>query len=409
MAGNPRIVIVDQDFETRAELQKGLAKSRFIVVGGVGYGAEALSLASEIKPQAVLICVEEPTARALQTIEQLTGILPEAAIIAYSSLADSDSARRAVIAGARDYLTKPLKTDDVIKAVEMGLAQQERRRALLTGEQPAPVRTGGMIVTVFGAKGGIGKTTISINLATAFQTLGVGSSVIVDSDTIFGDVAMMMDLPVETSLIDATRDIEDLDRDSISKYLIHHPCGVAVLPAPFEPTDWRNVPPESMEKVLSLLAQTHDFVIVDTPGTFTDLVGVALEKATVILLVTSLDITSIKDTTVALKLLSNGSYSEEKIKLTVNHATNVNSVKDTDVGKVLRQEVFWSIPHDEEIGQSAQIGSPAVIDRPDSRAAQSIQELAAVLSGYEPVPVEHVAARVEDNGGGLLKKFIFRQ
>ncbi|GAG21792.1 unnamed protein product, partial [marine sediment metagenome] len=71
MAGNPRILVVDQDFESRADLQKGLVRAQFIVVGGVGYGAEALSLASELKPSAILVGVEEPPARALQTIESL--------------------------------------------------------------------------------------------------------------------------------------------------------------------------------------------------------------------------------------------------------------------------------------------------------------------------------------------------
>lgn len=130
MAGNPRILVVDQDFETRAELQKGLVRAQFVVIGGVGYGAEALSLAAELKPSVVLVGVEDPPARALQTIESLTELLPDAPVLAYSSQKDAESARRTVVAGARDYLTKPLKTDEVVKAVQNALSQQERRRAL---------------------------------------------------------------------------------------------------------------------------------------------------------------------------------------------------------------------------------------------------------------------------------------
>ena len=129
MAGNPRVLVVDQDFETRAELQKGLVRAQFIVVGGVGYGAEALSLASELKPSVVLVGVEEPAVRAHQTIESLTELLPNSPVLAYSSMNDADSARKAVVAGARDYLTKPLKIDEVIKAVKTALSQQERRQA----------------------------------------------------------------------------------------------------------------------------------------------------------------------------------------------------------------------------------------------------------------------------------------
>jgi pilus assembly protein CpaE len=383
MAGNPRVLVVDQDFETRAELQKGLVRAQFIVVGGVGYGAEALSLAAELKPNVVLIGVEDPPSRALQTIESLAELLPDSPVIAYSSLTSAESARGAVVAGARDYLTKPLKTEEVVKAVELAISQQERRRALLTGDTDADPRSAGMVITVFGAKGGIGKTTISTNLATAFVAMNAGSAVVVDMDTIFGDAAMMLDIPVEMSLIEAAAKVDELDRQTLADHLAHHHSGVKVLPAPFEPTDWRNVSSEAVDKVITLLAQTHDFVVLDCPATFTDLVAVALEKATVILLLTSLDITSIKDTTTALKLLSSGMNNEDKIKLIVNRATHVNSVREEDVDKVLRRKTFWSIPHDEEIAASAQLGMPVVIDRPNSQVSEMIREMAATLAGID--------------------------
>jgi pilus assembly protein CpaE len=383
MAGNPRVLVVDQDFETRADLQKGLVRAQFIVVGGVGYGAEALSLAAELKPNVVLVGVEEPSARALQTIESLTELLPDSPVLAYSSQTGAESARGAVVAGARDYLTKPLKMDEVVKAVEMAISQQERRRALLTGDPTADLRSTGMVITIFGAKGGIGKTTISTNLATAFVAINAGSAVVVDMDTVFGDAAMMLDVPVEMSLVEAADRIDDLDRDAIGGYLARHHSGVSILPAPFEPTDWRNVSPEAVDKVITLLSQTHDFVVLDCPATFTDLVAVALEKATVVLLLTSLDITSIKDTTTALKLLNSGINNDDKIKLIVNRATSVNSVREEDVSKVLRRETFWSIPHDKEIAASAQLGMPVVIDRPDSQVSEMIREMAATLAGTE--------------------------
>lgn len=383
MAGNPRILVVDQDFEARAELQKGLVRASFIVMGGVGYGAEALSLAAELKPNVMLVGVEDPPARALQTIESLSELLPDSPIVAYSSQKDAESARKAMVAGARDYLTKPLKMDEVIKAVRTALSQQERRRALRSGESVAGPRSAGMVITIFGAKGGIGKTTMATNLAAALVAINAGSAVVVDVDTIFGDAAMMLDIPVELSLTDAAERVEELDRESLGDSLARHSSGIRMLPAPFEPTDWRNVSPEAVDKVLTLLAQTHDFVIVDCPATFTDLVAVALEKATVVLMLTSLDITSIKDTTTAFKLLSGGMDNQDKIKLVVNRATNVNSVREEDVSKVLRRDVFWSVPHDAQVSASLQMGTPVVIDRPLSEVSETIREMAATLAGVE--------------------------
>lgn len=382
MAGNPRVLVVDHDPDARAEVQKGLARSRFIVVGGVGYGAEALSMAAELKPQVVLVGVEHPIARALQTIESLSELLPDSPTIAYSRANDSESVRRAVLAGARDYLTKPLRAEDVIRAVEMALVQQERRKALQSGPG-GEARSGGMILTVFGAKGGIGRTTIATNLATAFVTRSAGTAVLVDTDTIFGDVAMMMDIPVDANLVEAADRLNELDRETISRYLVRHHSGLHILPAPFDPTDWRNVSPDAVGRVLTLLAQTHDFVVVDTPPTFTDLVAVALERATVVLLITSLDITAVKGTTSALKLLDSSMLRQDRIKLIVNDSTGVSSLVESDVSRVLGREVFWSIPYDEEIGSSLQLGTPVVIDKPASPVSRCIVEIASEFAGVQ--------------------------
>jgi len=383
MARNPEVAIIDPDLEARADLARILAGSQVTVVGEGDYGIEAVTVAKEHPPDIFLISMEEPVARALQTIESMSELLPDSPIIAYSSQTDSESARKAVVAGARDYLTKPLKMNEVVKAVQAALSQHERRRALLAGDSDTSPKSAGMIITIFGAKGGIGKTTTAINLASAFVAINAGSAVVVDMDTVFGDVAMMMDVPVEGSLVDAADKVDELDRESIGSYLGRHSSGVRVLPAPFEPTDWRNVSPDAVEKVLALLSHTHDFVILDCPATFTDLVAVALDKATVVLLLTSLDITSIKDTTTALKLLSNGMNNEEKIKLVINRPTNVNSVGEDDVSKVLRREVVWSVPHDAEISASLQLGTPVVIDRPLSAVSETIREMAAMLAGVE--------------------------
>ena len=407
MAGNPRVMVVDQDFDTRAELQKGLVRAQFVVVGGVGYGAEALSLAAELKPNVVLVGVGDLPARALQTIESLTELLPDSPVLAYSAQKDAESASRTVVAGARDYLTKPLKMEKVVKAVRTALSSQERRQALISGDPVSGLKSGGMVITVFGAKGGIGKTTMSTNLATAFVALNAGSAVIVDVDTVFGDAAIMLDLTAESSLVEAAEKIDQLDQNTLHDYLVVHESGVKVLPAPFDPVDWRNVSPEAVAKVITLLAQTYDFVVVDCPATFTDVVAVALETATVILLLTSLDITSIKDTTTALKLLSSGIIHDDRIKLIINRPTNVNSVHEEDVSKVLQREIFWSVPHDKEVSASSQLGTPVVIDRPMSKISQTIRELAAMLAGVEVGQKRNGSS----NGGapsGLLTK-LFRR
>jgi pilus assembly protein CpaE len=380
MARNPEIVTVDPDLGSRAETKRAVQLAHFSVVGEAGYGVEAITVANERQPDIFLVSVEEPVALALQTIEQLADAVPNAPTIVYSSLADAQAVRRAMVAGARDYIIKPLKPEDLGRAVYGVLEQEERKRLRADGQGPEAVARG-TIVTVFGAKGGIGKTTISTNLATTLAKMTGANVCLLDMDTRFGDVAIMMDVAVEASIADVARHIDEIDRDKIRDYLVKHHSNVSILPAPLHPTEWRNMTPQHIEKIVELLAQTHDYVVIDTPGTFNELIATTLELANLILLITSMDIASIKDTALALEMLRAAAVSEDKVKLTINHSTAANSLREEDVSRVLEYDVFWRIPHDLSVSSSTQLGQPIVIAKPYARVSRSIIDLAHALTG----------------------------
>ena len=200
-------------------------------------------------------------------------------------------------------------------------------------------------------------------------------------DTRFGDVAIMMDIAVEASIADVARHIDDLDRDKIRDYLVKHYSGVSILPAPLHPTEWRNMTPDYIEKIVELLAQTHDYVVIDTPGTFNELIAATLEVANLILLVTSMDIASVKDTALALELLRAANVSGDKVKLIINHSTASNSLREEDVSRALESEVFWRIPYDLNVSRTTQLGQPIVIAKPYARVSRSIIDFAHALTG----------------------------
>jgi pilus assembly protein CpaE len=383
MARTPEVVTVDPDLSSRADIRRALQMAHFTVTGEAGYGIEAVTVAQEKLPDVFLVSVEEPVARALQTIESLADAMPGAPSIVYSTMADAAAVRRAMVAGARDYLIKPVKSEELVRSIHGVLEQEERKRMRLAG-QTTETAARGTVVTIFGAKGGIGKTTIATNLATALVRTTGSTVVLVDMDTRFGDVAIMMDVAVEQSIADVARHLDDMDRDKIRDYLVQHHGGAFVLPAPLHPSEWRNLTPQHIERVIELLAQSHDYVIIDTPGTFNEIIAATLEQASLILLVTSMDIASIKDTALALEMLRAASVSEDKVKLTINHCTSANSLREDDVQRVLEYEVFWRIPHDLAVSSSTQLGQPIVLTRPYARVARSITDLAYALSGNRP-------------------------
>lgn len=380
MVRNPRVIVIDQDQVARSEVQKMLALSGFAVLGEAGYGIEAVSLAKETEPDVVIISIEEPMVRALQTVEAVVDLLPQSPVVTYSSITDPASMRKAMVAGVSDYLVTPVREEDLINSVNNVLAQEERKRARISGEMDEPVACG-TVLTIFGAKGGIGKTTISTSLAAALVQKTGQSVVIVDLDTRFGDVAILMDIPVERSIADLALPEEEINRELLQDCIYTHNTGVTILPAPVRPTDWRNLHAGHIERVVTLLAQTYDYVILDTPGTFNDIVARSLELATLVLLVATVDMASLKDTLLAIDMLRSWNYPQEKVKLVINATNEASNVQTHEVERMLGREVFWSIPYDRNISTSTQLGMPVVVTKPNTKASESLIELAYALSG----------------------------
>jgi pilus assembly protein CpaE len=403
MTRNPRVAVVDQDLNSRSDVQKLLAAAGFSVVGEAGYGIEAVSLAKASEPDVVVIAIEEPTIRALQTVEALADLLPHAAVIGYSTIRDPGAMRKAMLAGVNDYLIAPVKEEDIVTSIYTVLAQEERRKARAAGETDDVVAAGS-VITVFGAKGGIGKTTIATNLATAMVQKSNQSVVLVDLDTRFGDVGILMDIPVERSIADLAIPENEITRELVQECLYQHNSGVYILPAPIRPTDWRNVHAGHIEKIVGILIQTYDYVVLDTPGTFNDIVARSLELASMVVLVATVDMASLKDTLLAIDMLRSWNFPQEKIKLVINATNEASNVQPQEVKRMLGREVFWSIPYDRNISTATQLGMPVVVAKPQSRASESIVEMAYALSGVRQTKA--AKPKEQAKGGGLFGRIL---
>ncbi len=378
MGRNPLVMIIDEDPIFRQELQGMLTPARLAVVADCGYGVEAASLAEELRPDLILASIEEPVARAIQTIEAVRGIRPDAPVIAYSSSTELHLVRQAMHAGVRDLLAHPFKVGELLAAIEVVM-----RSAPSPGEAAHQPQAAGTILTVFGAKGGIGKTTITTNIATAIARDTDSSVLVMDLDTRFGDVAIMLDIDPAVTVAEMAGQVATLDRASFKAALVEHESGVFVLPSPKHPNDWRQVQADDIKELARFASRMFDYVILDTPGAFNDVVGAALEVATQVLVVTSVDMASIKDTSFILDVLESEGFPDDRLFLTVNHPNGANTIRAADIERVLRKKVFWEIPHDPQMTMATQIGLPVVLARPKSRAASNLAGLAGKITGRD--------------------------
>lgn len=383
MAKIPAVLIVDENEDSRVEVRKLLTRAGLAVAGEARYGASASSAAHDLRPDAVVVGIEEPPNRALETIEGLSHLLLETPIIGYSSLDDVEAVRRATRAGVRDYLTRPLSADALREAIFVALEQEERRQLRRAGHLAPAVR--GSVITVTGAKGGVGKSSVAVNLALALRQLTGRTVALVDADTHFGDVATLLNLPADPSVTRTLAMLRQLDRHSVIEQTVLHSSGLRVLPGPSDPEAWDAIDPDDVEPFVALLAEAFDFVVIDTPDVFDRVVQQCVLSATLTLLVTSLDMSSISDTKVGLRILQRWGCPPEKVRLAINYTRPRNGVTEADVEQALNWPVFWTVPYDKRVPHGFQLGESLVLTAPKAPFSRTFQSLAGAVSGTNTI------------------------
>jgi len=383
MAKIPAVLVVDQDAKARYDVKRLVKQSHFSIAGDAGFGTDAVSLAVELEPDVVLLGMTNPVVRSLQTVESLLNTLPETPVIVYSSSPDIELARRAMLAGARDFLTMPASAEEVGKSIVAVLESEERRQMRLRG-QTAGWGPQGSVITIFGAKGGVGKTTVAVNLAVALREETGQAVALVDGDNGFGDVSGMLDLTPERSIVDLTRDLSKVTRETLPKYLTQHGSGLSVLAAPLQTMSWRSVKPEDFRKAIDLISKSHDIVVVDTAGMLNEITVAALESASLVLWVVTTEYASVRDSLRAMEALRSMSYPEERIRVMVNDLATRDGVRARTIEEALGHEVFWQVPFDQRVRQSSQIGEPAVLRYPSAPGARNLADLARTVVGIRP-------------------------
>lgn len=379
MAPDIRILLVEEA-EARAELRRLAASAQLNVVDEAGFGPEAVTAANQSRPDMVVLSMEEPVVRPLKSIETLTLNQSNVPILVVSSLGDRDSMRKAMQAGARDYLVKPVRAQDLHRAVAELWEAEERRRGAVEGAGGAKVAMG-EVIAVFGVKGGIGKTSIAVNLAAAIAAQTKQKVGLLDMDMQLGDVAVLLNVVPQNTLADAAAAADKLDPALLQSLVHADPSGVSVLPAPLQPEQADEISVEQVAKVLNVMAQTYDYVVVDMPPLVSDNVGAILDKATLVLLLTTQEVLALRRTKVLLQMVRSWGYSKDKVKLVVNHAYNVNGVAGADIETALEYPIFWSIPNDTTVSAAVRTGRPFVLASPAAPVSRSVGELARKVTG----------------------------
>lgn len=410
MADKIRVLIVDDIAETRENVRKLLQFEADIeVVGTARTGKEGIQLAQELNPDVVLMDINMPDIDGITATEQIRQNTPHIQVVILSVQGDQNYMRRAMLAGARDFLTKPPMGDELISAIKRAgeMAHSERAKGAkqqLTSATPGHSSVGGFsqavhgkIILVYSPKGGTGCTTIAVNLAIALHNEDT-RAVLVDGNLQFGDVAVFMNEQGKNTVLDIAPRVDDLDADVVDEILIKHEAsGIRILAAPQRPELAEKISSDQFVKVLQFMQKIYSYVIVDTSSILTDVILSAIDLSDIVVLVATQEIPSIKNSRLILDLLNSMGINKERIVFAMNRFDKRIAITPERISENLKREISAVVPLDEKIAITAvNRGVPFMLDnksQPISRGVLALAEsirarIIAIDSENEALPAK---------------------
>jgi pilus assembly protein CpaE len=391
MADQIRVLVVDDIPETRDHLTKLLGfESDIEVIGSAASGREAIQMAGKLHPDVVLMDINMPDMDGITATEQLTTAAPGSAVVMMSVQGEADYLRRSMLAGAREFLVKPFSSDELTASIRQ-VSSREREKASRIGIPVAAApgsgaggdREGGQIIAVFSPKGGVGRTTVAVNLAVAAASELGKRVVLMDGSFQFGDVGVLLNLnPKSNSIADLVPILEAGDIDSINTFVVDHTSGVRVLLAPPSPEMAETITPVIVKQVLDLLRHSHDLVVVDCTAFFNDTTLAILDSADVILTMLSLEITSIKNMRLFLEVAEQLGYESGKVRLVLNRADSTLGIRVADVEHSIGRKIDETIVSDgRSVVYALNRGIPFFVSNREAQVSQDILRLARSVVG----------------------------
>jgi pilus assembly protein CpaE len=382
-----RVVIVDDIAETRENIRKLLQFEEDVEVAGAARtGREGIDLAKELKPDVLLMDINMPDMDGITATNYIKTALPYAQIIMLSVQSDPNYMRRAMQAGACDFLAKPPTVDELTSAVRRAgkIAKQEKAKEQTpkvpvvsgTGEYMSPM--GGRVITIYSPKGGVGCTVLATNLAIALHNEDT-PVVLVDANLHYGDVAISVNEKGKFSIADLTPRVDELDAEVINDVLLKHaPTGVKILAAPARPEYADAIDDKQFSKVVAFLRQMFSYIVIDTASALTPATLAAIDSSDLIILVATQDIPAIKNAHLFLELADALAISRKKILFVMNRVDKRIAIEPLKIAESMKQELIEAIPLDERtVVPSLLKGTPFILgdkSRPVCRSVLNLSE-----------------------------------
>jgi pilus assembly protein CpaE len=385
MAVNISCAVISTDASFRDALKRALAASRQplvvsteITVPFTAVDDAELKRLREAKPLLVFVDLEKDPTLGVRLTQFLADAHPDMRFVAAGPQPSPELLMSAMQAGVSEYLTKPVTQESVAAALE----RMERK---LGGGAIVPQEPGKLLV-FFSPKGGAGTTTMATNLAIHLRQLTEKRVLLADLDLELGEIALFLGMQPRFNFVDLVHNFHRLDADLLASYIERHESGVHLLSAPFQPDKVEAVTGDQIRQILKFLKQNYDYVLVDTPRSFSPATMAAFEQSDAIYIVTAVDLPSLRNIKRSLPLLERitGGNLKARVRLVVNryHPDNVISVDE--VNRTLGLDVHWKLSNDyDSVIQSINAGEPLMLNGRSSPFRNDLRALGAQIAGLQ--------------------------
>jgi pilus assembly protein CpaE len=372
MAQGITAVIIDSDTESLNKTVKYIKSlgEQASVEGATTSFEAGFELVHKKRPMVVILSIDAGQYdTALERIKTILTRFPRVTIFTVCEDRSAETILAFMRAGVTEYLLKPLSELDLASAL------QKLGRLWLVR---APEADEGKIITLFSPKGGVGVTTIALNLAVNIYQLTSEPTILVDLDLNAGDVTTFLNLKAAYTMSDVTANIGKLDKSFLQGVITRHESGIYVLADPQKVEEGVSISAADVKKVLSLLKTMFKYVILDTEPAFNERTRTAIEMSNLLFMIFIMSLPGIRNMQRYLNYLDNDGNIKQKIRLIVNRRLKKDEIKPEDAEKVLERPLFWSVPNDYETVMAC-LNKGVTVSKfdPKSKLNISIRDLAS--------------------------------
>ncbi|MEE2705513.1 MAG: AAA family ATPase [Planctomycetota bacterium] len=394
-----RLAIVDPDDKARE-----LFKNMLLGMERVWLEAECSryeffsDVVAQTEPDIVIVAVDKDQEKALRLVEQINHTSPECNILVTCSSSDGNLILQAMRAGAKEFLQHPVELNDLVQAIE-----RISERPASRGE--AKTR-GCSVIAVAGSTGGVGSTSVAVNLGCSLAAHEKNSVVLVDLDLCLGDADVCLDAIPDFTLLDVAQNTTRMDIMLLKRSLTKHSSGLFLLPRPVQLDDIDDITLDDLSRLVGLLRATFTHIILDLSKSFGALDRLALNLADHVLLVTQLDLPCLRNVVRLMMSFKEMDGLTDKVKVIVNRTgVDKSQISFKKAQETIGREIYWQVPNDfRTMAEVRNNGVPLLEQAPKAAITHSIKQLAESLDAADP---EESAELVAGKSSGIGRWFSF--